>query len=112
MTKLVKLQPSWVNFLKEKGIKGIAGKLYVEIEYLQPLPSGTSKRSDDILNDQTQLPMYNLKLDTLGRLTTDYDSIHSHVPINCYIFENADSVVEVPDHIFDKLKLKVVEEVV
>jgi len=112
MTKLVRLTNKYLNFAKSQNLKGVAGNFYVEIEFLAPVPSeDVAYDSNEIKNNMNQITFYNLKLDALGRKTVDFNSIHSVIPINCYCFENKDSVVEIPDYIFDKLKDHTVEEV-
>ena len=115
--KTVKLKESYLLSLGH--LKQVGGRphptndgcAWCHIVYDAPIPDGTAVRQDDIVNDHTQLPVYNLKTDSLGRLTTDYDSIHSYIPVTHYALDKG-TTCEVPQGIFDKFNGKVFEEVV
>lgn len=116
--KTVRLTKKYLDFIaKSKQIQGRQnptpnGHAWCYIVFNAPIPDGTATRHSDIINDNTQLPAYNLKTDIHGRLTTDYTSIHSNIPVTLYSLEDKYGTCDVPDDIFNMFNGSVLEEVV
>lgn len=124
MTKTVKLTESHIKRIKSLAAKDakrliaqskkyptLTGDMFCQYDKTNLLVDGTGYRHEDILADHENVPLYNLKTDSLGRQTIDLTSEHSTVSVDCYILEDKDATVDMPDAMVAGL-IGIVEEVV
>ena len=125
MTKTVKLTLEHINRIQSLAAKNakrlslqsrryptLTGvDMFCEYDKTNLLVGNTGYRCEDILADHENVPLYNLKIDSLGRQTIDLTSVHSTVSVDCYTLENENSTVKMPNAMVDSL-IGIVEEVI